>query len=177
MKSVPFRAVLFALIGLVAIGSLITASPSSSKVTANVISGEACAKSGVTLVIDFGDQSRAPLVTCVKNFAGTGWQLFEAAGIAVEGTAEYPQSFVCRISEFPSTKDEDCLGTPNYNSGTWVYFSSTDSAQTSGWNRSPQGAASRKPGCGDFEGWRFVVGAESSSQIPNFEPHPFVCKP
>lgn len=176
MKPFPLRAVLFALIGLVAIGSAISVKPLTPSSSFAKVSDGACVNSGVTLVVDFGQTDAESLVKCVQDFSGTGWKIFHAAEIDVQGTAEYPKSFVCRIAEFPSLSSEDCQGTPSFVTGTWVYFHSSVKNKSSGWLRSGQGAASRKPGCGDFEGWRFVIGESKANQVPDIEPKPFTCK-
>lgn len=175
MKLFPLRVVLFTLIGLVAVGSAISVKPFTSSFSFAKVSDGACVNSGVTLVVDFGQDAES-LVKCVQDFSGTGWQIFEAASIDAQGTSEYPKSFVCRIAEFPSLSSEDCLGTPSFATGTWVYFHSSVKNKFSGWLRSGQGAASRKPECGDFEGWRFVIGQSTANQVPDIEPKSFKCK-
>ena len=176
MKSIPLRAVLFALIGLVALGSVVSVKPNTPESTdRNVVDGT-CTNSGVTLVVDFGNAAREPLVKCVRHFSGTGWQLFNASSIEVEGTTEYPESFVCRIAGFPNNEQEDCQGTPSFVSGTWVYFQSSARNQSQVWVRSAEGSASREPKCGDYEGWLFVIGQSAQDQLPGFEAKPFKCK-
>lgn len=176
MKSIPLRAVLFSLIGLVALGSVVSLKPDSPKSSEVKVNDGACTTSGVTLVVDFGKTALEPLVKCVRQFSGTGWQLFEASSIQVEGTAEYPESFVCRIAGFPKKDKEDCLGTPSFVTGTWVYFQSGVKNESQGWLRSAEGSASRKPQCGDYEGWLFVMGQSTQGQLPGLEAKPFKCK-
>ncbi len=176
MKSIPLRAVLFALIGLVALGSAVSLKPNTSESTDMKVTDGACTNSGITLVVDFGKAARESLVKCVRQFSGTGWQLFGASSIEVAGTAEYPESFVCRIAGFPSDEEEDCLGTPSFVSGTWVYFQSSVKNKSQGWLRSAEGSASRKPQCGDYEGWRFVIGQSNQDQLPRYDAKPFTCK-
>lgn len=193
MITVPLRGVLISLIALVAIGGVVagakgpaaTDTPGESE-NANFTSG-ACVSSGTTIVVDFGaSQTKPAIVRCVSNFHGTGWELFEAAGLEVEGTSEYPKAFVCRIDGVPSSITEDCKGTPTPITGTWSYFYATDRGQSkvsakNEWIRSPVGAATRKPNCGDFEGWLFSKAEfqeEKTKQpvTPSPSPSPFSCK-
>jgi len=177
MIKVPFRGVLVSLIALVAIGGLI-ASNSEMKTTRPTNAEDSCKGSGITLVVDFGGEDGAKNITkCVSNFDGTGWQLLEAAGLEVAGTSEYPKSFVCRINNFPTSAAEDCVGTPGSLGGSWVYFYSSvaSGSETTSWSRSPVGAATRKPKCGDFEGWLFLTQG-SEKQVPAIAAEPFSCK-
>ena len=172
MKSVPFRAVLLALLAMVAIGSLATSSNTASSSNASVIEG-ACAESGITLVIEYGPLNKEPLVRCIDNFSGSSWGLFEAAGVSVDGTAEYPNSFVCRIQDLPGREIESCRGTPNPQMGSWVYFVSISSNPNRDWLRSPVGASSRYPECGDSEAWVFT---KDSTAVPSIEPGSNECR-
>jgi hypothetical protein len=177
MIKVPFRAVLIFLIALVALGGVINLEMEKSNTSNATVSDGACSDKGVTLVIDFGtNSSQEPIARCVLDFSGTGWELFEAAGVKVAGTSEYPEAFVCRIDNFPDYEKEDCLGTPDFASGSWTYFYSSASANGQNlppakWQRSPVGAATRMPACGEFEGWLF---AKSPSEIST-DPTPFKC--
>lgn len=187
MIKVPFRAVLISLIALVAIGGLINLEMENRSTLNQRFTNGACTSNGTTLVIDFGtDSKRDPITKCVVDFHGTGWQLMESAGVTVVGTSEYPESFVCRLEDFPDNQREDCQGTPDPSNGSWVYFYSTistlDSATVaSTWQRSPVGAATRTPNCGDYEGWLFrkqeteTAGTIASNEI-SIEPQPFACK-
>ena len=131
----------------------------------------------VTLVIDFGAESgRAPIIRKVESFSGTGWELFEAAGVEVAGTAEFPAGFVCRVEGFPSVANQDCLDTPKFNEGSWAYFV-TNSKLATGWLLSGAGAASHRPECGAFEGWLWVAPGESSGQkLPSVAAKPDNCE-
>lgn len=187
MIKVPFRAVLISLIALVAIGGLINLETAKHSALNQSFTNGTCSLNGTTLVIDFGpDSKREPITKCVIDFQGTGWQLIESAGLNVIGTSDYPESFVCRLEDFPNVQSEDCQGTPNPSNGSWVYFYSTLSTfdsetGASTWQHSPIGAASRTPDCGDYEGWLFSKpGTENSATVaPNqisIEPRPFACK-
>ena len=112
MNRIPLKAILFALVGLVAVGALVTKSPTPTATgSANAHSG-ACNGSGVTLVIDFGDQNKPTQIFCVDKFLGTSWQLFKATGVLVEGTAEYPESFVCQFRVCPLATPRIALALP-----------------------------------------------------------------
>ncbi len=172
--------VLVALVALVAIGGLISTIPSaeSSKqpsTSASFHDGQCSNESGVSLIIDFGKSSGLePLVRCAREFTGSGWQLFAAAGVEVRGTDEFATGFVCRVANWPSVEKQPCTSTPTAAQGTWAYFVSTE---TNSWQFSSQGAAMRKPKCGTAEGWRFVEPGEVASQsMPEVSPITFGCK-
>ena len=188
MITVPFRAVLLSLIALVAVGGMVATNDEVVNNSSKVSTG-ACTKSGVTVVVDFGSSSSlAPITKCVSqqnSRSSSGWQLLAAAGIQTTGTSEYPESFVCRLNDFPAVSEEDCLGTPGFTSGSWVYFYSkkgpleSDSNQQPAWQRSPVGSATRVPGCGDFEGWLFVkprTDGKPVRQVPSATPKPLHCE-
>lgn len=175
MQRPPLRAILILLIALVAAGTFI-----SNTTTQQNVFGEStpspCEASGVSLVIDYGETSGNPVeVRCVQDFEGTGWQLIESASVAVVGTSEYPNSFVCRLNNFPPAEFEDCRGTPNPEKGSWVYYFAS-AATNFQWIRSGQGAAARQPNCGDYEGWKFSGSAQELAAPPNFKPKPLLCK-
>jgi hypothetical protein len=131
------------------------------------------ANPGVTLIVDFGQSSnRQPVEKCVDVFTGTGWELFKAANVAVEGTAKYPE-FACRIEGFPSADHQDCGETASFDKGYWSYFYA-DAVKAQSWTMSPVGAADRNPGCGEVEGWVYVA-ADNASATPAPKAQPFVC--
>lgn len=176
MIKVPFRAVLISLVALVAIGGLVVPNLPVERVEVTSESG-ACTSIGTSLIVDFGSASKIqPMVRCVTDSGITGWQALELAGLKVLGTAEYPNAFVCRINSFPSEEKEDCAGTPGLIGGSWVYFYSKPGSN--GWLRSPVGAASRKPLCGEVEGWLFVdhLAEDQKFTSPRISPSPFICR-
>lgn len=183
MIKVPFHTVLFSLIALVAIGGLVVPNIATDNNRDSPTAG-ACKERGTTVVIDFGQSFKLdgaqlePIVRCVTTAGLTGWDLLDAAGLEVTGTSEYPASFVCRINDYPSKQLEDCQGTPGFANGSWSYFYAT--AATQGWRRSPVGAATRLPKCGEVEGWLFtkptLISGETIKLIPQIEPQPFECK-
>lgn len=158
---VNLRKVLIGLIALAVVGWFFTGLNSQTQSQAEP---ELNKDGKVTLVIDFGGSSnRKPIIREVHGFAGTGWELFETAGIDVSGTAEYPTGFVCRIEGLPTQAEQDCLDTPRYSEGSWAYFV-TNSKLGEGWLLSGAGAAAHRPECGSFEGWLWVAPGESSAQ-------------
>lgn len=176
MIKVPFRAVLISLVALVAIGGLVVPNLPTVSHTGHSASG-ACTISGISLVVDFGPNSKIqPVIRCINGSNLSGWQVLEQAELKVEGTNEYPKAFVCRINDWPDRKSEDCMGTPGLTGGSWVYFYSKPG--TKGWQRSPVGAATRKPLCGEVEGWLFVnqVSGDQKFESPKIKPSPFSCK-
>jgi hypothetical protein len=178
------RAVLIGLVCLVAAGGLLTVLPDSNEaVSTTGLSHEAkaCeAGSGVTVVVDFGTSIDKPaVVRCARGFEGTGWSALTAAGVKVEGTAQFPVGFVCRLADWPEKQQQNCSDTPTYQEGHWAYFYA-DSRQSAGnaseWQISGIGASMRKPTCGSFEGWRFLLAGESTqSEKPRVVPTPTVC--
>jgi len=181
MIKVPFRAVLISLIAIVAVGGLVVPNlqnePMSVGSIQNVSQDGTCIKNGTTLIVDFGEESTLlPIQKCVVAEGVSGWQVLQSAGLQVSGTAEYPNSFVCRINNWPSQKTEDCAGTPGLLGGSWVYFYSKPGSD--GWLRSPVGAATRKPICGEVEGWLFVnrLADDQKFAMPTITPRPFICR-
>jgi hypothetical protein len=141
------------------------------------VSAGPCSNRGVTLVIDYGDANGRPAsTTCVDSFgesAGdTGWGLFAAAGQSVEGTADYPSGFACRINGFPSHAEASCANTANLGNGRWAYFRAYTS---SGWQYSRVGASMAHPLCGGWEGWRYVSNSDTKVSPPRVSPRPFKC--
>jgi hypothetical protein len=174
------------LIGLVALVALAAVLPALSAAvglkisfdepaatTGSTVSGE-CTQNGVTLVIDYGlEAEKKPEVLCAKGFNRTGWELFNAVNRKVEGTAQYPTGFVCRVNGYPTVAEQDCSNTPTRKQGTWTYFNIA-AGHKSVWRFSMQGAGVRKLECGSVEGWVF---SSSSTPLnhPRVAPHPFIC--
>lgn len=177
MIKVPFRAVLISLIAIVAVGGLVVPNLQNGPTTNSNSANGACTRQGTTLIVDFGTESKLePIQKCVDSQGASGWQVLQNAGLQVSGTAEYPDAFVCRINGWPSQKTEDCAGTPGLTGGSWVYFYSKPGS--AGWLRSPVGAATRKPLCGEVEGWLFVnqVAGDQKFAAPKILPSPFTCR-
>jgi len=171
---ISLRTVLFALIGLVAIGWLVTSGAlstvSKSPVTSPVKTTGYCSSEGVSLMIDFGDKTET---SCAFSFTGSGWDLFAATSHKAEGTSEYPVGFVCRIDGYPTQADQPCTNTPTSAQGTWAYYYA--SAQLGDhWLFSATGASTRKPACGDMDAWVFIRPGEKSHE-PSQVPHTFKC--
>ena len=174
---ISLRTVLIALVVLVAAGGVISTVPSdqkSSGAQTEVLQRQCSVGEGVSLVVDFGTSSGKNIAEfCVKNFESTGWELLAAAGLDAKGTSEYETGFVCRLDNWPSEAEQPCTKTPTNAQGTWAYFNSKSNA----WQFSGQGASSRKPGCGEVDGWRFVEPGEVASQSePRLLPAASACK-
>lgn len=179
-----------ALLGLIALAALISFAPSLGKVLGIELTTASesapplsevetgfCKDSGIAVVVDFGAESgRETQVRCVDSQGATGWELLEMATQQVMGTAQYPIGFVCRIDDWPSSKEQDCKDTPRPAEGTWAYYFATPEAGDN-WMFSGQGSASRKPGCGSVEGWRFVSPAETGTNLmPRLDPQTLSCR-
>lgn len=177
------RITLIGLVALVALAAVLPAlsaavglkisftQPAASGV--DTVAGE-CTQDGVTLVIDYGMESRSkPDVLCAKGFTGTGWELFNAVNQKVEGTQQYPTGFVCRINGYPSVAEQECANTPTRKQGSWTYFNMA-AGQKPLWRFSTQGAGVRNLECGSVEGWVF---SSSSNPLnhPRVAPTPFTC--
>lgn len=173
------RIALIALVLLVAIGGAFSLSSSNQAqqpdadkaVEENYSLGE-CTENGVSLVVDFGSASELdPIVRCAQDFEGSGWEIFQAVGLNVRGTVQYPIGFVCQIEGEPQA--EDCLDTPSYSDGSWGYYILKSE---SGWQVSGIGSASRQPKCGEAEGWRFLGAGESPGEnMPSVVPKILSC--
>lgn len=176
---ISLRAVLIALVALVASGGLVTSGVLGT-VSKSVDSDQSktagfCNSNGVSIVIDFGSESQnQTVVSCAKDFAGDGWQLFAATGQSVEGTSEYPVGFVCRINGYPKQKDQPCTSTPTGAQGSWAYYYAT--TQLGGnWLFSATGASMRKPKCGEVDAWVFINPGEKSHE-PETKPVTYRCQ-
>lgn len=155
------RSVLIALIALVAVGGLIAALDSKRSVS-NALSSTG--KGSVQLVVEFGkDSNMRNIDVQVTDFAGTGWQLLEQAGFDVEGTADYPTSFVCRLDGWPTHQMEPCVNGPYGRTGHWSYWV-TNAELGNGWIMSGIGAAAHRSKCGQSEAWIWVPAGEGSDQ-------------
>jgi hypothetical protein len=175
---ISLRAVLIALIGLVAIGALVTSGALSTvpegSIPKSVTGTEFCANSGISLLVDYGTKSGISVTkACADNFSGNGWELFSAAGQTVEGTTEYPIGFVCRINNFPTPASQPCTSTPTSSQGSWAYYYAT-SELGDHWMFSATGATSRIPECGDTDAWVFIEPGEQSHE-PAEQPKTFKC--
>lgn len=175
----PLRVVLISLIGMVAIGGLVTSgvlgTVSESPVTHPAKTSGFCSSAGVSLVIDYGTKADRPTTaSCGFSFAGSGWDLFAATEQTVEGTSEYPTGFVCRINGFPKVADQPCTSTPTSAQGSWAYFYAT-SQLGDHWMFSAAGAGMRKPACGDVDAWVFINPGEKSHE-PDITPMTFKCQ-
>ena len=173
MSRIRLRWVLVALVALVALGGMISRVPN---IDLGFYSSKDCSVQSTTLLVDFGTGATPQSsLRCASNFTGTGWQLFAATGTRVEGTNQYPTGFVCRIEQTPSAAAEPCVSTPDAKTGHWAYFYAT-AADGPVWHYSLQGAAMRKPKCGDWDGWRFILPGENAATTPpRQEPAPYSC--
>jgi hypothetical protein len=180
MQSRSRLIVLGALILLVVVGSVLTWAFENNVITQSSSQGVevdftegSCEQNGVTIVVDFGDNNLEPIVRCAQDFQGTGWDVFRATGLIVDGTKQYPSGFACRIENEPSAEAQNCLDTPNYSEGSWGYFLYTTEL---GWQVSGVGAAARQAQCGVAEGWMFIgPGKQDAGQLPRTIPEPVTC--
>jgi len=182
MRRLRPRTALVGLLVLVAVGWLLGAringfSFGGATAGQSYGSGDVSGKGSVELLVDFGTASgREPLVKHVHDFAGTGWQLFGAAGLDVQGTADYPSSFVCRIEGWPDAAQQDCGSAPGPSQGHWAYF--VTSAKLPGhWLISGVGAAGHRPECGQAEAWVWVLPGKQPNEVqPSLAPEVGSCR-
>ena len=181
MQSRSRLIVLSALILLVVVGSVLTwafennvITQSSSQTVEVDFTEGSCKQNGVTIVVDFGESSeREAIIRCADDFQGSGWEVFRATGLIVDGTKQYPSGFACRIENEPSVEDQNCLDTPQYSEGSWGYFLYTAEL---GWQVSGVGSAARQAQCGVAEGWMFIgPGKQDAGQLPRPIPEPVKC--
>jgi hypothetical protein len=117
---------------------------------------------GVTLAIDYLGKVTT---RCAVNFKGNGWDLFDAAGISVKGTNKYPTAFACQINGEPSqAKCDDSAG------AYWGYYILNNGT----WGYATTGASDHQAGCGEAEGWVYMVNEETESHLPT--PAQYSCK-
>lgn len=118
----------------------------------------ACTESqpGVTLSIEY----KGKVVThCAINYRGNGWELFNAAGFKVQGTAKYPTAFACQINGEPAdTKCDDSAASGAY----WGYYVAVDGV----WGYATTGASDHKANCGESEGWVYMETEKTVSHLP-----------
>ncbi|MEY4554842.1 MAG: hypothetical protein RL197_1269 [Actinomycetota bacterium] len=119
-------------------------------------------KPGVTLATDYqGEVS----VRCALDFKGSGWELFEAVGMKVRGTAKYPDAFACQIDELPANAPcDDSAG------AYWGYYLGADEV----WGYASTGASDQFSNCGTWEGWVYMETEKTVSNLP--KPTSFNCK-
>jgi hypothetical protein len=161
------RVALLGLIALVAVGAACSSLGDAGLISSSPVGTK---PKNATLVIDYGVESKRP----VKTFDLVdlpsdvkGWDLFRLAKLSVQGTAQFPSGFVCRVDGWPTLANQDCADTPSYLEGHWAYFV-TNSSIGPGWILSGQGAAMHKPECGGFEGWSWVSSGRQPKP-PRFE--------
>jgi len=166
------RLSLIGLVALVAIGFWLTQkaqpdvnAPQEGKQAKVEVLDSQCEDSGISLLVEFGSKASVPTVAkCLKNYIGTSWDIFAAAGLEVTGTQTYPVGFVCRIQNFPNQADEPCLDTPKANIGSWAYFVAQPGSDQ--WQYSTWGAATHKPSCGSAEAWLFKYPQDNLESPP-----------
>ena len=145
---------------------------------------------GVTVVVDFGALGGTTIVRCAPGPVGRGFTGHSAlvdAGIAIEGTRRWGESFVCRLEGRPAANEklpvrgnpgyqESCVDTPPA-AGYWSYWHATNGGD---WQYSQWGVKNRQAIRGGFEGWSFSLNATSASNPaprirpirPNSKPQP-----
>ena len=106
---------------------------------------------GVTVVIDFQELGGDTIIRCAPGDQETGHSALVNAGIEIEGTNRWGESFICRIEGKPGPEDEPCIDTPPA-SAYWSYWHAPNDGA---WTYSQWGVMNRTPPPGSFEGWSF----------------------
>ncbi len=125
----------------------------------------ACSKEqpGVTLSIDY---LGAVTTHCALAYSGNGWNLFQAAGFEVQGTAKYPTAFACKIDGNPkATKCDDTESSGAY----WGYYLASNGK----WDYATTGASDHNSSCGTHEGWVYMQTEKTELHLP--APAEFIC--
>ena len=150
---------------------------------------------GVTVVIDFQALGGTTIVRCAPGPVGRGFTGHSAlvdAGIQLDGTRRWGESFVCRLEGRPGPNErlairgnanyrEACIDTPPA-AGYWSYWHATNGGR---WQYSQWGVKNRQAIRGGFEGWSFSLNATSASnpapritpRRPNSRPQPPAAEP
>lgn len=164
IKIVAAAALLLSVSGCVRIETSTRPSPSVPTVTTSP--GTCTEPGGISLTIE----REVSQSYCIRGFAGTSWQLLEEVA-QIRGTDDYPDSFVCRIDEWPKDSDNDCSSSAS-NFGYWNFYTS----ESGEWQVANEGAASHRPNCGSAEAWKWIAGAWSEQvAMPSSDPEVFSC--
>lgn len=136
---------------------------------------------GVTVVVDFQALGGGVVVRCAPAplpGSGTGLDALVAAGISLEGTRRWGDSFICRLGGKPAVTTslavtgqsgyhEQCLDTPP-SAAFWGYWHASNGGS---WQYSLQGVKSYQTTPGGFEGWSFSLDASGSGNpVPRLTP-------
>lgn len=114
-----------------------------------------CTTPNIAVVVQFPD-GRGTKAGCASSASNpTGWAVLVNGGFAVQGTIQFPSSFVCRIDGYP---DSTCANTPP-RSDSWAYWYANPGERD--WTFSPAGAADRTPRAGSVDAWTFGGGRPS----------------
>ncbi|MEO3935652.1 hypothetical protein V3N99_02725 [Dermatophilaceae bacterium Soc4.6] len=127
---------------------------------------------GVTVVVDFQALGGGVVVRCAPAplaGSGTGLDALVGAGISLEGTRRWGDSFICRLGGKPAVTTtlavtgqpgyhEQCLDTPP-SAAFWGYWYAADNGA---WQYSQQGVKGHRAMAGGFEGWSFSLNASGS---------------
>lgn len=132
-----------------------------------VASGTCSAPGGISLSI----HNEKTKDFCVTGFSGTSWQLLNRVA-KVEGSADYPDSFVCRIDGWPKQSDNDCSSSAS-DFGYWNFFVNNQSLE---WELAMEGPATLRPTCGSAQAWVWVAGPWTEKVTPpSSKPKAFFC--
>ena len=115
---------------------------------------------GVTVVIDFQELGGDTIIRCAPGDQETGHSALVNAGIEIEGTNRWGESFICRIEGKPGPEDEPCIDTPPA-SAYWSYWHAPNDGA---WTYSQWGVMNRTPPPGSFEGVVLLQGPDRGHQ-------------
>lgn len=137
------------------------AAPVSAAQAAPAVYQAGCTAPQVAVVVNFAHFGGAAERGCANYTASlTGTSLLHAAGFTTTGTADYPDTFICKINGEPDTS---CADTPP-TSASWSYWRAAPGATS--WTHSNLGAASAHPAAGSADAWNFG----DTNTAPPFSP-------
>ena len=143
-----------------------TSTPSPTVIGVTKTAGTCTEPGGISLTIE----REVSQSYCIRGFAGTSWQLLEEVA-QIRGTDDYPDSFVCRIDDWPKATDNDCSSSAS-DFGYWNFYTSDSGS----WQVANEGAATHRPACGSAEAWKWIAGAWSEQvAMPSIDPEVFSC--
>jgi hypothetical protein len=138
------------------------AAPSThTRLTAPTPHDVGCTSPQVAVVVNFAHFGGSAERGCANYSASlTGTSLLHSAGFTTTGTADYPDTFICKINGEPDTS---CANTPPA-SASWSYWHAAPGATS--WTHSNVGAASAHPAAGSADAWNFG----DTNTAPPFSP-------
>ncbi len=144
----PRRHRVAVLIGVLALGGLVSAAP--ARAAASSSAGPCTTTAGITVIVDFGSAGGGVQARCAPGPVANGFDALTKAGFSIRNVSSQP-GFLCQIDGQPA--DDPCTHVPSA-ARYWAYWYA---ARGEPWTYSSSGA-SRTPAPGSVEGWSFGDG-------------------